>query len=57
MRKNAPEETPFKVYIYETKQKEKSFISKTIDGVETEVIIRRGGAGKSSENIFAERLQ
>lgn len=46
VRKTSPEETPFKVYIYETKQKEKSFISKTIDGVETEVIIRRGGCGK-----------
>lgn len=46
VRKTAPEETPFKAYIYETKQKEKSFISKTIDGVETKVIIRIGGCGK-----------
>ena len=46
VRKTAPEETPFKAYIYETKQKEKSFISKTIDGVEPKVIIRIGGCGK-----------
>ena len=46
VRKSAPKETPFKAYIYETKQKEKSFVSTTIDGVKTEVIIRRSGCGK-----------
>lgn len=46
VRKTAPKETPFKAYIYETKQKEKSFVSKTIDGVQTKVIIRIGGCGK-----------
>lgn len=46
VRKSAPDETPFKAYIYETKQKEKSFVSTTIDGVKTEVIIRRSGCGK-----------
>lgn len=57
VRKTAPDETPFKAYIYETKQKEKSFISKTIDGVETEVIIRIGGCGKVVGEYICRKVE
>ena len=57
VRKTAPDETPFKAYIYETKQKEKSFISKTIDGVETKVIIRRGGCGKVVGEYICRKVE
>ena len=57
VRKTAPDETPFKAYIYETKQKEKSFISKTIDGVKTEVIIRRGGCGKVVGEYICRKVE
>lgn len=57
VRKTAPDETPFKAYIYETKQKEKSFVSKTIDGVETKVIIRRGGCGKVVGEYICRKVE
>jgi hypothetical protein len=57
VRKTSPDETPFKAYIYETKQKEKSFISKTIDGVETKVIIRRGGCGKVVGEYICRKVE
>lgn len=57
VRKTAPEETPFKAYIYETKQKEKSFVSKTIDGVQTEVILRRGGCGKVVGEYICRKVE
>ena len=57
VRKTAPKEVPFKAYIYETKQKEKSFISKTIDGVKTEVIIRRGGCGKVVGEYICRKVE
>lgn len=57
VRKTAPVETPFKAYIYETKQKEKSFVSKTIDGVQTEVIIRCGGCGKVVGEYICRKVE
>ena len=57
VRKTSPDETPFKAYIYETKQKEKSFISKTIDGVETKVIVRRGGCGKVVGEYICRKVE
>lgn len=57
VRKTAPKETPFKAYIYETKQKEKSFVSKTIDGVQTEVILRRGGCGKVVGEYICRKVE
>lgn len=57
VRKSAPKETPFKAYIYETKQKEKSFVSTTIDGVKTEVIIRRGGCGKVVGEYICRKVE
>ena len=44
VRKSAPDETPFKAYIYETKQKGKSFVDTTVEDMKMEVIIR--GCGK-----------
>lgn len=47
VRKTRPKlETPFKCYIYETRAKEESFISRTVDGERTKVIIRPAGRGK-----------
>lgn len=57
VRKSAPKETPFKAYIYETKQKEKSFVSTTIDGVKTEVIIRRSGCGKVVGEYICRKVE
>lgn len=55
VRKSAPEETPFKAYIYEAKQKEKSFVSTTIDSVKTEVIIR--GCGKVVGEYICRKVE
>ncbi len=57
VRKTAPKETPFKVLIYETKQKEKRFKSFTVDGVETSVVVRRGGCGKIVGEYICRRVE
>lgn len=57
VRKTAPKEIPFKVLIYETKQEEKSFKSTTVDGVETRIMIQRGGCGKVIGEYICRKVE